>query len=409
LASPEVEGPVASPGTEVDASPVVDEPIDDAAATPVLEEPTETAEPTEITDQVASPEVVEPTATETLAPTGTEPTAEPTAAISTGFISGTDGDSVNCRLSPVDGEVIASLTAGDVVDVTGPVEDGWYPVSCDGRAGYVAADYITLGSLPGEAVTEPTSTVPSQSDATPTDVVTATIEPTLEPTATVEPTETPYPIYDTGDTETSNTAWLASDDDASTYWSVYPSISPEQTRLYLDLGSVLPIDRITIELAVGGMLPVFEIWLSEDAATWYNATPQGINGWNLWADEAHVFRLGYDARYIRLVIPNVDESGLGEVGGIRQVTVWPGDIDETQFLTALGSPTTPTPAPVPKEDVIPTDVPVTTIAGDVVPTTEPTPADDGGQGVDSNQQDQALPPGDGGGVEKDGTPTDAGS
>jgi hypothetical protein len=119
--------------------------------------------------------------------------------------------------------------------------------------------------------------------------------------------------------------------------------------LYLDLGSVQPIDRIDIELAQEGLLPYFELWLSEDGETWYNATPNGINGWNLWAGEAHVFQLGYDARYVRIVIPNVDESGLAEVGGIAEVAIWPGDITETQYLTALGEPTTPTPEPVEEE------------------------------------------------------------
>ena len=43
---------------------------------------------------------------------------------------------------------------------------------------------------------------------------------------------------------------------------------------------------------------------------------------------------------------NIDESALGEVGGIIQIDVWAGEINQTQYLTSLCEPTTPTPAPV---------------------------------------------------------------
>jgi hypothetical protein len=337
-------------------------------ATPETAEPTVSAEPTS---------TGEPDATDT-----TEPIA--TAAISTGIVVNTDGDLVNCRLRPVDGEPITQLAEGDSIEVTGPTEDGWYPVICDGQAGYISADFVAVGNAANQETvpTETTELIPTETvtnEPSPTAIATeeaTTIpEPTAEPTE--EPEQTPYPIYDTGDTEQSHDAVYASDNDPDTWWSVVPNQSPEQTRLYFDLGSVVPIDRITIELAVGGMLPYFEIWLSEDAETWYNATPNGINGWNLWADEAHVFTLEYDARYIRLVIPNVDESGLSEVGGIRQVEIWAGDINQTQYLSALGEPTTPTPAPEPTAE--PTVEPTEEVAEEPTeeyvdhPTEEPAP------------------------------------
>jgi hypothetical protein len=261
--------------------------------------------------------------------------------------------------------VIATLDEGDVVDVLGPVEDGWYPVGCDGQPGFIAAEFVTLGPPPVADQASPTATTGGDVATEPT----ATTEPTLEATATAEVTETPYPIVDTGDTENSNAAWLASDDDSGTYWSVYPGLAPEQTRLYVDLGSVVPIDHLTLNLATWDQLPYFEIWLSEDADTWYNATPQGIDGWNLERDVDLVIELGYDARYVRLVIPNIADSGLSEVGGIRQLDIWPGDIEQTQYLTALGNPTTPTPEQVPEEDVVPTEVPT---EDEALPTDEPT-------------------------------------
>jgi hypothetical protein len=339
----------------IDASPVADDEVNnESAATPAPLDPTATLEPTA-------------TATVTVAPTAT---AEPTAAISTGVISGTDGDSVNCRLSPVDGEVIASLNEGEVVDITGDAVDGWYPVTCDGQPGYIADDFVTPGQPPAED--EPAIPVEDEVPAaSPTSDVeepsTEVAEEATQEPAT-EPEETPIPIVDTGDTENTNAAWLASDDDPGTYWSVYPGISPAQTRLYVDLGAVLPLDHLTLNLATWDQLPSFEIWLSEDADVWYNATPNGIDGWSLERDVDLVIDLGYDARYVRLVIPHVDQSGLSEVGGIRQLDVWAGDSDETQDLTALGHPTTPTPEPVVADEVLPTDEPTE----EALPTDEPT-------------------------------------
>jgi subtilisin family serine protease len=349
----ETETPDASPAPLQPTAEPTESPTEPAASpAPATEtlEPTATLEPTPT-------ETLEPTATatETVEPTATstsEPTAEPTAAISLGTITGTDGDAVNCRAAPIDGDPITQLTEGEQVEVTGEAVDGWLPVRCAGQPGWIAEQFVTLGiAEPTEEATEPTEEAGVTATAT-TDGE-ATAEPTEEPTE--EPVEKPYPVYDTGDTEDSGIAWNVLDGDSSTAWLVTPSQSPEQARLYLDLGSVVPIDRIEIKLAQEGLLPYFELWLSEDGETWYNATPNGINGWNLWAGEAHVFELGYDARYVRIVIPNVDESGLAEVGGIAEIAVWPGDITQTQYLTALGEPTTPTPAPVAEE-----------------PTTEPT-------------------------------------
>jgi hypothetical protein len=276
-----------------------------------------------------------------------------------GVVSGTAGDRVNCRISPVDGAVIASLNEGEVVDVLGPVQDGWYPVSCAGQPGFISADFIGLGGMSGQ----PTATMAVHPNDTPTTEGTMTVgaTPTTEAAATTEPTATelpivtPYPISDTGDTENSGTAWNASDGNPATAWVAYLDQTTEQVRLYLDLGAVLPIDRLTIELAYAGSLPAFEIWLSEDAETWYNVTPNGINGWDLWAGEPIDFALGYDARYLRLVFPNVNVSGLGEIGGLGEVAVWPGDINQTRYISAVGAPTTPVPAAAPTVEVIPTE------------------------------------------------------
>ena len=380
--------PVAD-SSEPDASPVAEEPaaatpevVEDESpeASPEVMEPATEPTPTEpVEEPQASPAVVVPTPTETLEPTATTeptPTVEPTAAVSQAFISGTDGDLVNCRMSPVDGEVIAGLEEGTPIEVVGPAVDGWYPVTCEGQQGYISTDFVMLGTPEPDAAA-PTATEP------------------VEPTATEEPVveETPYPVYDTGDTEQSGSAWFASDNDPGTWWSVVPSLHPEQVRLYFDLGSVVPIDRLTLNLATWDQLPSFEIWLSEDADIWFNATPDGIDGWNLERDVDLNFSLGFDARYVRIVIPNVPASGLGEVGGIRQIDIWTGDINETRYLTALGNPTTPEPAPVeptatrePEEFAEPTEIPDDVIEPtateepvfEATATTEPGGEDSGG-------------------------------
>jgi subtilisin family serine protease len=372
VASPEAGTPIASPEVPIGTPVVTEEPTftptdepTEAPATPVVtEEPTSTATE-ESTEAPATPIATEePTSTPTGEPTDEptektatpEPTAEPTAALLTGTITGTDGDLVNCRVSAPDGEPITQLAEGDAVAITGEPVDGWYPVTCAGEDGWVSEAFVTIGDvLP---TPEPSPDASPTSEAT--EDVLPTEEPTLEPTA--EPEVTAYEIVDTGDTEESGTAWNAQDDDPSTVWSVSPSQAPDQVRLYLDLGQVRPIDRLTFTLRTWDQLPVFEIWLSEDAETWYNVTPDGINGWNLPRDEEISIALGYDARYLRIVIPHADESGLGQIGGIDDLQVWPGDITQTALLGNVFAPTTPTPEAIPTEE--PTE--------EVIPTVEPT-------------------------------------
>ncbi|MEJ7838901.1 MAG: discoidin domain-containing protein [Thermomicrobiales bacterium] len=399
-ASPKAETPVA------EASPAVDKPaevIEDAATpAPATEEPTSiptetptvtptsapteqptstpTEEPTSTpTEEPTAIPTEEPTVLPTLEPTATpteEPTASPTeeptstpteeptqepVVLSVGTITGTGGDAVNCRISPVDGEPITRISEGEPIDLTGPASEGWYPVLCDGQPGFIAEEFITEGSV--------TPTEPSIENE-PTEA------PTEDATDDVDDSIGSYPIQDSGDTENSGTAYLVTDGNPSTFWSIVPSQSPEQARLYVDLGQVLPIDRISLTLATFDQLPVFEIWLSTDGETWANATPGGINGWNLPRNEPVEISLGYDARYLRIVISEVDQQlGAGApVGGIAELEVWPGDISQTLTLGNLGS-TTPTPEDVkPTEEIVaePTEDPVDEVIDDPVEEDIPT-------------------------------------
>ncbi|HEU0163515.1 MAG TPA: hypothetical protein VFQ54_00650, partial [Thermomicrobiales bacterium] len=124
-------------------------------------------------------------------------------------------------------------------------------------------------------------------------------------------------------------------------------------------------------------LPVTEIWLSEDGQTWWNATR--VDGSQLHPDQRYDIGLGYWTRYVRLVVPYADQTGLSEIGGIRQLDVWATADGNAQTLDVLGPPVTPIPVPteVPaptatlEPTAIPTDVPVPTD----VPTDVPLPTD----------------------------------
>jgi len=83
---------------------------------------------------------------------GTSTSPAPTGA--TGRVVNTGGSSLNCRTQP-GGSIITRLAAGSTVPVTGAVRNGWYPVTCGGRAGWVSADYLQVS---GTTTSNPTPT-----------------------------------------------------------------------------------------------------------------------------------------------------------------------------------------------------------------------------------------------------------
>ena len=382
--------PTEAPTVTPTASPTEESTPTEAIATPsVTAEPTTTpteeiaatpaALPTEESTPTATPS---PTATPTeevaasLATLPTEgPTEDPTVpptvaldAVTTGVVAGTGGQNVRCRAEPsTDGAVLDEIAEGETVSVIGPEVDGWIPVTCgEGAAGFVSAGFVRLdGEQPLETVTDATATVTATDEvataesstgsspaAGPTeDVPTAvsTGAPTPEPTAV--PAETPFPVVRVTDSEQSETGFRAIDQDPETIWSVYPSVSPDEVWLLLDLGEVRPIERVTYELGLRNTLPVFEIWLSEDGETWWNAAI--IDGRTVEPNVEYEELLGLDARFAMLVVPDAVASGLGEIGGFREIGVWPGEA--TQSLSVLGNPTTPEPLPEPPPTEEPTE------------------------------------------------------
>lgn len=84
----------------------------------------------------------------TIATTTTTPTPVATATSTPttyGRVSNTGGDGVNCRTGAGTGNpVITLVPEGTRLPLRGPASNGWVPVTCGGRAGWVSAPYLTI-------------------------------------------------------------------------------------------------------------------------------------------------------------------------------------------------------------------------------------------------------------------------
>ncbi len=121
--------------------------------------------------------------------TTTEPPENQTATV-----VNTGGLGVRCRVTAVNGAIITVLPEGRTVEVTGATRNGWVPVVCGDRSGWVSGAYLRINPRPTPTVTPtPTPTPTATPTVTPTSGVTET-PVTIEPTATtVIPTATTVP------------------------------------------------------------------------------------------------------------------------------------------------------------------------------------------------------------------------
>ena len=126
--------------------------------------------------------------TQTLTPTRTlTPTITPTLAPVSGKVTGTGGAGVNCRTQPsTSSSVIVVLREGETAAYRGLAANGWQPVTCAGRAGYISAAYLT--GIPVTPTVTPRPTGTATPTRTPTVMTTGTVSPTA--TGTVSPTGT---------------------------------------------------------------------------------------------------------------------------------------------------------------------------------------------------------------------------
>ena len=268
-------------------------PTEEPTATPTVlptEEPTPTPtnEPTltpteELPATPAALPTDEPTSTPTETPDPTEvlPTPEPLVAVSTGVITGTDGESVRCRTQPsTDGEIITELLVGETVAITGDEIDGWIPVICgDRQQGYVFAEFVRLDgeaagqeAAPGEttAPTEESGSLESLSEIEPT------AEPTMLPTSEPVLVQREVVIAASGDTSVTRIA-PDSAADAATSLPVGGESGAAAVLTFevagVDAGTVVDARLVltgTGEIAgVGGNLVSLPgVWLNESSTTW---------------------------------------------------------------------------------------------------------------------------------------------
>lgn len=112
---------------------------------------------------------------------------EPAPLIVTGtaLLVSPDGSEIACRAEPrYDAEWIFSYANGSLADLAGPPVDGWQPVVCAVRLGYVPANHVY----------DPAAVPPPAETAVPTEV----LEPPVLDEAPIE--ETPLPIVETSTT-----------------------------------------------------------------------------------------------------------------------------------------------------------------------------------------------------------------
>ncbi|HEV2066211.1 MAG TPA: discoidin domain-containing protein [Thermomicrobiales bacterium] len=299
--------------------------------------PTFTPSPTSEPTATATPNF---TATPTVEPTATAvPTEEPTEPLVTGvgYIVN-DGNGANCRPGPSQDEPpITVLADGTEVTTLGDPVDGWQPVLCvdqEGteQRGYVFAEYISPSPPAAtEVATAPGEDAPATEEGAPTEELAVTEAATVGP----------YEVAGIDDSESSGTASRVVDGDPATTWQVSPAASPDESWLLLDLGAVVPVERVSIELGYGGSLPPFELWLSEDGSNWWNVAQR--NGWEFAPGVEYEVSVDAWTRYVMVVVPDV--AGLDTVGGIGEVRVWPAV--EAGSLAGVGSLVTPEPDPDP--------------------------------------------------------------
>lgn len=94
--------------------------------------------------------------------------AAPSPAAVSGLTGGaTTTNNVNLRAGPSYGNAVLDVVpAGTVVEATGPLLTGFFPVSYNGQQGWIASDYLAFGAAEG-SIEAPTAAVPAPSPAVP--------------------------------------------------------------------------------------------------------------------------------------------------------------------------------------------------------------------------------------------------
>ena len=104
-----------------------------------------------------------PALTPTVLPTAVATDAPPPSVPTSAWIFNTNGDAIRCRDSAsTRGAILFRFAAGDAIVLTGDAANGWFPVLCGDKVGFVSSDFVTL--------TQPTATPAITPATSPTDI-----------------------------------------------------------------------------------------------------------------------------------------------------------------------------------------------------------------------------------------------
>jgi len=335
------------------------------------------------------------TAVATSTPTRTTvPTATATATPATARVTGTGGIGVNCRTAPsTSGQVITVLAEGATVPLNGAASNGWQPVTCAGRAGYVSAQYLTInGASIGGALAVPAVAPPPTGMATPpgtaapnatetataiTEPASATVEAPASPTIASDSVPAgsdpsfagqPLPIAASLHSANSSASAPAHDGDPSTAWQSTGE-TPDQATITFDLGAIQELTGIRWMMGAPTGAEAMTIQLSPDGETWSDLTSATNRQPGTWEGVA----TNDSARFVRFVVANPD--GLATIGNLAEVEIWGTGIsttpEPTETLLATASPTAE-PALEATATAIPTEAPTVSPSETDIPAAEPT-------------------------------------
>ncbi|MGB3328334.1 MAG: discoidin domain-containing protein, partial [Thermomicrobiales bacterium] len=299
--------------------------------------------------------------------------------------------------------------------LNGTASNGWQPVLCNGGAGYVSAQFLTInaaaigGALampiaPTTTTTTTTTSTPARTGATPVaSEVLATPTPgetmTAAPGTPVPSTSAtpladdpsvpagsnpsfagaPLPIADSLHSANSSASAAAYDGDPGTSWTS-TGTTPGQATITFDLGAPQELTGIRWMMGAPTGADAMTIQTSIDGQTWSDLSIASNRQPGTWEG----FATGDVARYVRFVVSN--PNGLQTIGNIAEVEIWGTGVIVTPETTPTVEPTATATAtstaaatseprvaasPTPTETLVATLEPTATSAPTDAPTLEP--------------------------------------
>lgn len=248
--------------------------------------------------------------------------SSPTPSGTTGTISNSDGDSVNCRTQPsTAGAIITSLPEGTTVRVTGSLQNGWYPVICANRDGWIISDYLTLSG----------STPPPENTETRPEVV--HLPGAMNPSFS-------------GSSLAATRSWGTSNGSGSPYvrdsqWSTswYTTTASASGSFTIDYGRIHQLTGIRWGFNAAGNADQFVVDTSTDGSTWSRVGTFGNGQKFTW----YGIDLGRQGRYVRVTFTN--PNGDSRLGYMAEIQLWGTAATATPTPTPTSTPSNATNPP----------------------------------------------------------------